>query len=183
MNPNKDAHANGQSDTNSVELYQPTDTQVSRVVVDENFSAPDELLQAQSLANTLDTAVRLPFIGLRVGLDFLIGLIPGIGDSIMLLASMRIVYLGHKLKVPKAIKLRMLRNALFDYALGFIPIVGDIIDLFFKANQRNVRLIEQWWVSEHKEQIDALAQLQLEQWQKAQDEQAQNDNSNMRGDG
>jgi hypothetical protein len=132
------------------------------------FRAPDELLNAQQLANLLDTAVKLPFIGIRVGLDFLIGLIPIIGDSIMLLASLRIVHLAHKLGVPKVLKYKMLRNALFDYLLGFVPILGDIVDIFFKANQRNVRIMEQWWVSENKAEIEAMQAQMLKEWEQSQ---------------
>ena len=152
--------------TDEVSQYIPNET----VEVDENFKAPDELLKAQSLANLLDTAVKLPFINFRVGLDSLVGLIPGIGDTIMLMASLRILYLGNKMNVPKPLQKKMLINSLIDYGLGFFPIVGDIIDLFFKANQRNVRIIEQWWVAENKDKIDALAKKQYEEWQKAQDQ-------------
>ncbi|MBT1449983.1 DUF4112 domain-containing protein [Glaciecola sp. XM2] len=132
---------------------------------DAAFRAPDALLKAQELANLLDSAVKIPFIGIRVGLDFLVGLIPIIGDSIMLLSSFRIVYLGHKLGLPDALKYKMVRNALFDYLLGFVPILGDIVDIFFKANQRNVRIMEQWWVSENKAEIDAMQAKMLKQWE------------------
>lgn len=132
------------------------------------FRAPDELLNAQQLANLLDSAVKLPFIRLRVGLDFLIGLIPIIGDSIMLLASLRIIYLGHKLGLPKALKYKMLRNSAFDYFLGIVPIVGDIADIFFKANLRNVRIMEQWWVSQNKAEIEAMQAQMLKEWEQSQ---------------
>ena len=159
----------------NVDIYNPNGVIKlieNSVEVDEDFAAPDELLKAQKLANTLDTAVKIPFIGIRVGLDFLIGLIPGVGDTLMLLASLRIVQLGHKLGIPPKLKTLMLRNAVIDYGLGFIPIVGDIVDLFFKANQKNVRIMEMWWVNENKDKIDALAKQQVAQWeaqQKAQD--------------
>ena len=65
------------------------------------MQAPKELKDAQDIANTLDTAVKIPFLGLRVGLDFLIGLIPGVGDAIVLLLSWRIVYLGRKMGSAK----------------------------------------------------------------------------------
>ncbi|GLR71842.1 DUF4112 domain-containing protein [Agaribacter marinus] len=133
---------------------------------DESFRAPDELLNAQALANLLDTAVRIPFVGIKVGLDFLIGLIPGVGDTLMLLASLRIVYLGKKMNLPKPLMHKMIRNAVIDYGLGFIPIVGDIIDLFFKANQRNVRIMEQYWVAENKDIIDAIAKRKYEEWER-----------------
>lgn len=144
---------------------------MSVVEVEEDFRAPDALLKAQELGNLLDSAVKIPFIGLRVGLDFLVGLIPGIGDTIMLAASLRIVYLGYKLKVPSALRKKMIINALIDYGLGFIPILGDLVDLFFKANQRNVRIMETWWVSENKDKIDALAKKQLDAWHEQQKEQ------------
>lgn len=136
--------------------------------VDDDFAAPDALLKAQSLANTLDTAVKIPIIGLRVGLDSLIGLLPGVGDTIMLLASFRIVQLGHKLGLPKDLRMVMIRNALIDYGLGFIPIIGDIVDIFFKANLRNVRVMEKWWVSQNKDKIDTLAKKRIAAWEKDQ---------------
>jgi hypothetical protein len=167
----EEASPKSEDTKNAVSTYNPIDAGVTNMDLDENFSAPKELLQAQSLGNLLDTAVKIPFINFRVGLDFLVGLIPGIGDTIMLLSSMRIVQLGHKLGVPAALKYKMIRNAIIDYGLGFIPILGDIADMFFKANQRNVRIIESWWVAENKTKIDALAKRELEAWQKRQDEQ------------
>ncbi len=147
----------------------PVQQSESDLVVNNDFRAPDELLKAQSLANLLDSAVKIPFIKFRVGLDSLVGLIPGIGDTVMLLASLRIVRLANKMGVPKALQVKMLRNATVDYGLGFIPIVGDIADMFYKANRSNVRIMEKWWVSENKAQIDALAKQQLNDWQSQQD--------------
>jgi hypothetical protein len=179
VNQNKPTHANDPVNSNNeltgvsvteVHTYDPIDTSKPAIEIDENFRAPNELLKAQSLANLLDTAVKLPFINFRVGLDFLVGLIPGIGDSIMLLASFRIVYLGHKLGVPSTLKYKMMRNSIIDYGLGFVPILGDIVDMFFKGNLRNVRIMEAWWVSQNKTQIDAMAKRQLDAWQKQQDD-------------
>jgi hypothetical protein len=82
------------------------------------------------------------------------------------------VHLATKLGIPKALRSKMLRNVFIDWLLGFIPFLGDLVDLFFKANKRNVKILEQWWVSEHKAEIDALrAQLQ-DKWEK---EQLKND--------
>jgi len=128
------------------------------------MQAPEPLLRAQNIANILDMAVKIPFIGIRVGLDFLIGLIPVVGDATMLLASLRIVHLGRKLGVPKDIQLKMLTNSFLDFGLGFIPLVGDIFDLFFKANVRNVRLMERWWIENNKGRVDEHAQQALAQW-------------------
>lgn len=129
------------------------------------MQAPKALKDAQDIANTLDTAVKIPFIGVRVGLDFLIGLIPGIGDAIVLLMSWRIVYLGRKMGVPKPVLTQMVRNALLDFGLGFVPVVGDIVDIFYKANTKNVQLMERWWISNHKDDVDAYAKEQLAAWE------------------
>ena len=128
------------------------------------MQAPEPLLRAQNIANILDMAVKIPFIGIRVGLDFLIGLIPVIGDATMLIASLRIVQLGRQLGVPKDIQRKMLTNSFLDFGLGFIPLVGDIFDLFFKANVRNVRLMERWWIENNKGRIDEHAKQVLVQW-------------------
>jgi hypothetical protein len=135
---------------------------------EENFKAPSALLQAQAIANILDTAIPIPFFKIRLGLDFLIGLIPGIGDAIMLLASLRIVHLGKQLGLPKSHVSMMFRNSVIDFGLGFIPIVGDIVDLFYKANQKNVRIMERWWVEENKAQIDAIAKQKMQEWEEKQ---------------
>ena len=129
------------------------------------MQAPKELKQAQDIANLLDMAVKIPFIGVRIGLDFLVGLIPVLGDTIMLLASLRIVQLADKINVPTDIRKLMLRNALLDYGLGFIPIVGDIVDVFYKANIKNVRLMERWWITENKGAVDAHTQALLADWE------------------
>ncbi len=129
------------------------------------MQAPKALKDAQDIANTLDTAVKIPFIGVRVGLDFLIGLIPGIGDAIVLLMSWRIVYLGRKMGVPKPVLTQMVRNSLLDFGLGFVPLVGDIVDIFYKANTKNVQLMERWWISNHKDDVDAYAKEQLAAWE------------------
>jgi hypothetical protein len=132
------------------------------------MQVPKTLRDAQDIANTLDTAVKIPFLGFRVGLDFLIGLIPGVGDAVVLLLSWRIVYLGKKLGAPKHVITQMVRNSLVDFGLGCIPLIGDIVDIFYKANQKNVRLLEMWWITENKDAVDAYAQEQFALWEAGQ---------------
>lgn len=132
--------------------------------------APRELLKAQSLANLLDYSVRIPFIGLRIGLDAIVGLIPGIGDFIMLLASLRIVHLAKKMGLPKPLLSTMLRNCVIDFGLGFIPLIGDIADIFFKANIKNVRLMEQYWLSQNKQAIQSSTKQKVAAWEKQQEQ-------------
>lgn len=126
--------------------------------------APKELLKAQKLANLLDTAVKLPFIPIKIGLDSIVGLIPGAGDALMLFVSLRIVWLGKSLGMPKALIAQMVKNSAIDFGLGFIPFVGDIVDIFYKANQKNVRIMERWWISENKHEVDKVTQKALSEW-------------------
>ena len=126
--------------------------------------ATKALLKAQKLANLLDTAVKLPFIPIRIGLDSIVGLIPGAGDALMLFVSLRIVWLGKSLGMPKALIAQMVKNSAIDFGLGFIPFVGDIVDIFYKANQKNVRIMERWWISENKHEVDKVTQKALSEW-------------------
>ncbi|MGB0565304.1 MAG: DUF4112 domain-containing protein [Alteromonas macleodii] len=126
--------------------------------------APKALLKAQKLANLLDTAVKLPFIPIRIGLDSIVGLVPGAGDALMLFVSLRIVWLGKSLGMPKALIAQMVKNSAIDFGLGFIPFVGDIVDIFYKANQKNVRIMERWWISENKHEVDKVTQKALSEW-------------------
>lgn len=126
--------------------------------------APKELLKAQKLANLLDTAVKLPFIPIKIGLDSIVGLIPGAGDALMLFVSLRIVWLGKSLGMPKALIAQMVKNSAIDFGLGFIPFVGDIADIFYKANQKNVRIMERWWISENKHEVDKVTRKALSEW-------------------
>ena len=127
--------------------------------------APKALLKAQKLANLLDTAVKLPLIPIRIGLDSIIGLIPGAGDALMLIVSLRIVWLGKSLGMPKALVAQMVKNSAIDFGLGFVPFIGDIVDVFYKANQKNVRIMERWWISENKANVDAATQAKLAHWE------------------
>jgi hypothetical protein len=127
-------------------------------------AAPSQLLVAQKVANLTDTAVRIPFTRIKVGLDFLVGLIPGIGDTLMLGVSASIIAMGKSMGAPTSILIKMVRNSLLDFLLGLIPILGDIADVFYRANQANVRLLERWWVTKNKAHLDANTQKQLQQW-------------------
>jgi hypothetical protein len=131
--------------------------------------APEALLKAQHTANMLDTAVKIPIIGVQFGLDAVLGLIPGLGDAVMFLASFRILRMGRKLGLPKALQTAMVRNSLIDFGLGLIPVVGDIADIFYKSNQKNVRIIERWWIKQNKAKVDALAKQKLTEWEQQQE--------------
>ena len=135
----------------------------------ETVQAPKVLLDAQKLANLTDSNIRIPFLGIRFGLDFLVGLIPVVGDIIMVAVSISIVAMAKSMQVPKSLRIAMLKNIGIDFLLGLVPFVGDLIDIFYKSNQKNVRIMEKWWVSQNHQQIQAKSQQAVKEWEKSQD--------------
>lgn len=93
------------------------------------------------LAWLLDNAIHIPIINYRVGLDSIIGLVPVVGDAAGMLISSYIVAQALRLGVPRTVITRMVANILIEGLIGSIPIIGDLFDAVFKANARNVRLL------------------------------------------
>lgn len=89
----------------------------------------------------MDNSIRLP-TGHRIGLDGLIGLIPGIGDLIGAAVSSYFFVEAARLRVPGTVLARMAANVVVETVVGAIPVFGDIFDLAYKANARNYRLLE-----------------------------------------
>ena len=101
------------------------------------------LKQVDDLAWLLDNSIYIPLINYRIGLDAVIGLIPGLGDVAGLLLSSFIVLQALRLRIPRAVLLRMIVNIVMEALIGLIPVLGDLFDATFKANARNVRLLRQ----------------------------------------
>ncbi|HEX8494047.1 MAG TPA: DUF4112 domain-containing protein [Pyrinomonadaceae bacterium] len=97
----------------------------------------------EQLSHWLDGLFRIPGTGWRFGLDALVGLIPGVGDTVTALASFYILAAGVRYRVPKVTLLRMGFNIGLDYVFGAIPVVGDLFDIAWKSNQKNVELLRQ----------------------------------------
>ena len=91
----------------------------------------------------MDDLIRVPVLGWRFGLDALIGLIPGVGDTATSLASFYILVNAVRYGVPKITLLRMGLNLVIDYVLGSVPFVGDLFDAWWKSNRRNLDLLRQ----------------------------------------
>lgn len=89
----------------------------------------------------MDDLFRVPILGWRVGLDALIGLIPGLGDTGTALASFYILASAVRHGVPKITLLRMGLNIGIDYLLGSVPLVGDAADVWWKSNRKNIELL------------------------------------------
>ena len=93
------------------------------------------------IARTMDRAMRLPIVGIPIGWDSILGLIPGIGDALALGPAGYIVLEGHRMGAPRSLTARMLGNVAIDAAIGSIPLVGDLFDIGWKANSRNVAML------------------------------------------
>lgn len=94
------------------------------------------------VANLLDSAYVIPGTNIRIGLDPLIGLIPAAGDTVTTLLSCYIVYEAHRAGLPRSALLRMAANIAIDTAISNVPVLGDIGDIFWRANQRNLAIFD-----------------------------------------
>lgn len=94
-----------------------------------------------ALAQLMDNRWEIPGTGIRVGLDALIGLIPGAGDAITTGIQGYIIYESWKLGATRQQMTRMFGNVAIDFAVGLIPGIGDLADVAFKANVRNLRIM------------------------------------------
>lgn len=99
------------------------------------------LARAEKLARTMDSAVRLPGVGVRVGLDSMVGLLPAIGDTLTLLPAAYILTTARRAGAPATLQARMLLNVAIDWLIGLVPLAGDVADIGFKSNSRNAALL------------------------------------------
>ncbi|CAN5463654.1 hypothetical protein BH10CHL1_BH10CHL1_21360 [soil metagenome] len=97
--------------------------------------------QVERLAWLLDNSIHIPVINYRIGLDAIVGLIPGLGDFAGLLVSAFIVIQAMRIGVPGMTLLRMVLNIAAEALVGLVPLFGDVFDAAFKSNIRNVRLL------------------------------------------
>lgn len=102
---------------------------------------PPDLLALRRFARFMDEAVPIPGTTRRVGLDPLLGLIPGIGDTLGAVCSLWIVYGALRHRVPARHVVRMVWNILVDALVGSIPVLGDLFDVFWETNIWNVELV------------------------------------------
>lgn len=95
----------------------------------------------ERLSWLMDDLIRVPGLGWRFGLDAIVGLIPGFGDTATSLVSFYILASAVRYRVPKVTILRMAMNIGIDYLGGSVPLVGDLFDAWWKSNQMNVELL------------------------------------------
>jgi hypothetical protein len=99
-----------------------------------------DLARARRLATLLDS--QFSFAGIKFGLDAIVGLIPAVGDTIALVAGLYPIHVARKHNLGRDVEHRMILNLAIDYFGGIIPLIGDLFDVSFKANLKNVALLE-----------------------------------------
>jgi hypothetical protein len=111
-----------------------------------------QLAQLEALAKLMDAQFNIPLLPIPIGLDTIIGLIPGVGDTISLGVAGYIVFGARRIKMPVGHLTRMGGNIFIDWAIGLIPIVGDLFDVGWRGNIRNVKIarehLEDRWTNE-----------------------------------
>lgn len=102
------------------------------------------------MATILDDAVRVPGTNIRFGLDAVLGLLPGVGDATTGVMAAYAMVVAAKLGAPPVVIARMAVNVLIDVATGTIPVLGDIFDVGWKSNRKNVNLLERYQAEPQK---------------------------------
>lgn len=121
------------------------------------MSQPKDFPALERLADFLDTRYRIPGTNIRFGADFIIGLVPYAGDVVTFGISSVLVLAMARQGASGMVLAKMIGNVLLDASVGTIPILGDLFDLGYKANQRNLKLLQEhyeegkhkgsaWWV-------------------------------------
>lgn len=117
-------------------MRSPSDTRPSAATGGTGVS------RARGIARLLDDLIRIPGTKIGIGLDPIIGLIPGLGDVIGGAMSGYILLVASREGVPTSVLVRMLGNIALDSLVGLVPVLGDLFDVGMKANRRNVDLLE-----------------------------------------
>lgn len=110
----------------------------------ESDLAAQRLCIARYLAELLDRRFTIPGTSIRIGLDPILGLVPGIGDLLANLTGSAILFIAAQFNIPKIVLLRMGLNIAINAMIGAIPIFGDIFSIWFRSNVKNVQLLERY---------------------------------------
>ncbi|MBI4527588.1 MAG: DUF4112 domain-containing protein [Deltaproteobacteria bacterium] len=107
-------------------------------------SDTNRLLFARFLADLLDQRFTIPGTSIRIGLDPILGLIPGIGDALANIAGSAILIIAAQLNLPKVVLIRMGLNVACNALFGAIPVFGDVFSIWFRSNAKNAELLERY---------------------------------------
>lgn len=105
------------------------------------------LAQLDAIAHVMDSSFTLPGTNITIGLDALLGLLPVLGDTLSAAVSAYIVKEAHRMGAPVHLKARMGANIFVDWLIGLVPVAGDLFDIGWKANRRNVALLRAYLAS------------------------------------
>lgn len=114
-------------------------------------------LRVEALEKILERAFVVPGINRPVGLDFIVGLVPVVGDVVAAAMGTWLVWEARNLGLSKWQLTRMMGNVGFDAALGLVPFVGDAADFFFRSNTRNLRIIKRHLDKHHPSTVTLQA--------------------------
>jgi hypothetical protein len=103
-----------------------------------------ELERLRAIAHLFDQAFAVPGTKWRFGVDALFGLVPGLGDLVGALVAVYALHVARTLRAPGAIQMHMLGNIAVDAIVGTVPVAGDLFDFVFKAQTRNLVLLDAW---------------------------------------
>jgi hypothetical protein len=106
-----------------------------------SLSHEERLARLETLATLMDAAILIPGINVRVGFDALIGLVPGIGDLVSAGISSMIILEARRMGAPRWLVARMIANVAVDAIGGAVPLVGDLLDVAYRANLKNTQLL------------------------------------------
>jgi len=101
------------------------------------------LNRIRKLSRLMDTSIRIPVIGFRIGIDPIIGLVPGAGDLVSTAFSAYIIFLATRFGIPRQDLAKMVFNVGLETVVGTVPLIGDLFDAFYKSNIRNLAILEQ----------------------------------------
>lgn len=122
-------------------IYNPSDSERRNPSL-QNF---------ERIAKLMDSRFSIPGTGIRFGLDPLLSLMPVAGDLVTLVVSSMLIYTMHQHGASRNVVIKMMLNAGLDTVIGAIPLVGTIFDVFFRANERNVKLLrEHYYEGKHQ---------------------------------
>jgi hypothetical protein len=116
----------------------------------QNSPSSQRILLARFLAEWLDQRFTIPGTSIKIGLDPILGLIPGIGDAIANLAGSAILLIAAQYQVPKIVLLRMGSNVALNAIIGAIPVFGDVFSIWFRSNAKNAQLLERYVSAEER---------------------------------
>ena len=119
-------------------------TRADYVFFNTPITRAERIARLETLANLLDTAILIPGTNIRFGADAIIGLVPGLGDLVTTALSLYIVREARALGAPRHLVLRMLGNVAVDGIVGVVPLAGDVLDVMWRANRRNMDLLRAW---------------------------------------